>query len=308
MRKLIKNVKLLHKCFKEGFFSSHKQDLMALSIIGVVFIVNWFLFGIFGYIQKCNIFLTIFHSGAVIVGTVGIMAVVYFLKNIDKLEREFNEKVVLRRKLRKVIDKLGEEVDKSESFSSQVTYMADNLTGLGVWIKDEQNRYIFADKTLRDKLYDGIALEDLVGKTDSELQIGKKCFLELPEDLKEEDIPNLDIDDTECSICNVTDELTKTLKRPCRFYEFIVDKFYDVWKTPLMNDNNEVTGSVGALADINDIIDTRGVGLKKLLDMNEAFRINGTPHYYVRRYNFAKRCDYCPYNSNLGVENIKNNV
>lgn len=296
--KISKNTKLLIKCFKEGFFSTHKRDIILLSIFSILFISIWALFGIFSVLNKLSWLAYGLHLLSAIVGTFGISILLYFLKNIENLENEFKEKIILRRKLKRILSNLEKEVNTNDLFKYQVTKMADNITGLGMWIKNYVNGeyvYTFADKTMREELYNGLSLKDIIGKSDANLMLKQACKMRLPISFSEEDIPKIKCDCTICDIGDITDEITAKLKKPCRFFETIKGNIYDVWKTPLMNEQNEVVGIVGAMANISAVTQDN-VTVADLVREVEAYQIGDTPHYYIKRYAFTTRCSWCPFN------------
>lgn len=303
---LIKNTKILLKCFKYGFFQKHKEDAIGFLTIGIILITGWILFGIFGYINQNNFILVVFNTFAICIGTIGIMILLYFLKNINHIEREFKEKSILRRKLNRLLETYQIQIDESEKFKNQVTVMADNIEGLGMWIKTYDKikhrfEFSFADKTMRQELFNNLNIENIVGKTYSELAIGKGCNFKLPNNFTENDIPFIDLE-IAYGIGDITDEITRQLKKSCRFYQTFKGTIYDVWKTPLINKDNEVIGIVGALSNISEITKDN-IQMTDLIKEIEAYQIDSTNNYYIKRYNFHTRCIWCPLNK---PEKIKN--
>jgi hypothetical protein len=171
--------------------------------------------------------------------------------------------------------------------------MVENNSGVAMWIKDEEDRYIFANKALRLMLFKGKEMYELVGKTDGEIR-GKpsnnkkiEAYLRL---INPNEYPNLNskqfIDNN--SICNLTDIITRVLRVPCRFYEEVEGLSLDVYKTPLIDDTGNIIGTVGTLFDITNNKNLKKAGLILMESENKTFKINGSNNYYIKEYTFGE--------------------
>lgn len=180
-----------------------------------------------------------------------------------------------------------------EMFTKNLISMVENNSGVAMWIKDEEDRYIFANKALRLILFKGKEMYELVGKTDGEIR-GKpsnnkkiEAYLRL---INPDEYPNLNskqfIDNN--SICNLTDIITRVLRVPCRFYEEVEELSLDVYKTPLIDDSGNIIGTVGTLFDITNNKDLKKAGLILMESENKAFKINGSNNYYIKEYTFGE--------------------
>jgi PAS domain-containing protein len=180
-----------------------------------------------------------------------------------------------------------------EMFTKNLISMVENNSGVAMWIKDEEDRYIFANKALRLMLFRGKEMHELVGKTDGDIA-GKpsnnkkiEAYLRL---VKPDEYPNLNskqfIDNN--SICNLTDIITRVLRVPCRFYEEVEGLSLDVYKTPLIDDTGNIIGTVGTLFDITNNKDLKKARLILMESENKAFKINGSNNYYIKEYTFGE--------------------
>ena len=113
--------------------------------------------------------------------------------------------------------------------------MSDNMEAL-VWVKDIDNRYLFASKLLCDRLL-GCTPEEAIGFSDEEIIKNnniKKC---LYGDLR-----------------GLTDDITKDSLLSCRFYEVFecdnIEYWFDVKKSPLLDLGGKIIGTVGVAFDI----------------------------------------------------------
>lgn len=164
--------------------------------------------------------------------------------------------------------------------------MVNYTEGIAMWIKDDKDRYIFADKALRNLMFNKKSISEVINKTDYEILYGKKedrISLTIP-DLEPKQLPNIKkIADR--SIFNLTDTITRSFGYSCRFFEVFEDRAFDVWKTPIIKDG-KVTHTSGCLVDITSEKEYRKCVLEDLEQRNEAFRIDNTNSYYLTRYNF----------------------
>lgn len=172
--------------------------------------------------------------------------------------------------------------------------MVDQTSGICMWMKDAKDRYLYADKSLRSLLFQGMPLKDIIGKTDSELS-GMDCRMTTYEDLEEilEVLPKEKLSTIPAEIvsdgivCNITDVITRAYKKPCRFYEEVGEKILDVWKTPVLDDAGDVCATVGSLVDVTRYRHERIDMLQSMIAAGQAFRIDSTRNFYLRRYDFG---------------------
>ncbi len=174
---------------------------------------------------------------------------------------------------------------------------ADNVEGFSLWQKDINNRYINANKVLRNTLFDGLSEEQVLGKTDEELIFGTTQgynFLEridfaslTPDTLPLIKPENIEDDDFS-KICCLTDEITKTFAKPCKFFEAKIEngKFIYAliaWKTPIF-ENGKCIGTTGAARDILAQADKYLAQIQRKVISGQAHRIDNTNNYYLMRY------------------------
>lgn len=179
-----------------------------------------------------------------------------------------------------------------EMFTQNLIAMVDNNEGISMWLKDEEDKYIYANKQLRSLLFNDKEMFQVVGRTDGEL-LGHPCeYREFEREIAKvhpEEYPRLKSSNffEKGSICNTTDIIARVLRVPCRFYEEVDGKSLDVFKTPLLNNKSEVVGTVGTLFDITPDKEKRIMELAYLEKNKKAFRINATNNYYIKQYGFG---------------------
>ncbi len=134
-----------------------------------------------------------------------------------------------------------------------VRRVADNAPDM-IWAKDMDNRYLFANRALCNKLLMCKSPEAVVGKNDT-------YFAELERANGQRH--------TFGEVCEDSDEIVKKNKKACRFVEdghvrgqYLV---LDVHKAPLFDDSGKLTGTVGCGRDI-----TREQQTKKDLEESRA--------------------------------------
>ncbi len=195
------------------------------------------------------------------------------------------------------IDELSETLEQSEilwKLLENVMTMVDRQIGIGMWIKDERDRYIFANEQVRALLFKSEPLTDMIGKLDSEI-FGMKTtpgiyerLEKAMEGLEPHELPTLPHELFQGGlICNLTDVITRALKRPCRFHEEVNDLVLDVWKTPVLNKNGDVIATVGTLVDVTENKYDRKDQLQYMVATKQAFRINSTRNFYLSHYGFG---------------------
>jgi len=223
------------------------------------------------------------------------MVLLHITKSHERIVSETNIQNQLN--LHYALDDISEFIERFEltqKMLENMTTMVNQMNGLSMWIKDREDRYIYANKNIRKLLFNDVPMEQMIGKLDSEI-IGK----DVPEGLykrletalvgiEPKDLPRLSMDLFDGGlICNLTDVITRSLKKPCRFHEEVGDLSLDVWKTPVLNKSGEVIATVGALVDVTRYNGERKDQLQYMVTMGRAFKIDSTPNYYLRRYDFG---------------------
>ena len=132
--------------------------------------------------------------------------------------------------LEELTKKLNKSEDEVRLAYKIVKLITDNIVSM-LWAKDEQDRYLFANKHLCINILKCLP-EEVIGKSDNELHEYGKL---------------LGIENTFGKICKETDEITKREKKPCRFLEIGKINGTEIWlevkKTPIMN--GIMRGTVG---------------------------------------------------------------
>ena len=175
--------------------------------------------------------------------------------------------------------------NRFHDFSS---YLLNNVHGIAFWMKDYQDRYLFLNDNLLSILFPGKTKDQCIGKTDSEIIAGVEPF-ELtfdnifdPKDLVDLDLSGVDYD----RICNLTDQITRHLGYPCKYFELVDNHAFEVWKSPMFRNSFKGTqfccaGTVGALKDVSDQKEQKLKYVKELQHKKTSFPINGTNNYYI---------------------------
>jgi len=159
----------------------------------------------------------------------------------------------------------------------------DSLS-IAIWIKDEKDRYITANKMLRKQLFNNHELPYIIGKTDAEIISGQVLENHIQQELNEihpHELPNImEYLEQGSRICNLTDLITKAFKKPCLYVETVEKLTLVVYKFPLY-DNNCITGTFGYYYDVSDSHDEIFEKVKILDKMDKAYRIDNTDNYYI---------------------------
>lgn len=266
---------------------------------------GWRLFNWGSYfIGSMIFFLTLLHTGIILLGieddlcyyiafVLGMCSCSSFVF-LNRRTRIRDTESAKDRYLR--IDKVFENIQKQYIFQEKLLEnmftMVDNIHGMAMWIKDAEDRYMFADKTLRTLLLDNRSMGDIIGKTDSELALRESCnskdLEELIRHLEITDYPTLDKKMFENKlVCNITDVITRARKAPCRFYEEIGELSLDVWKTPVISSDGVLQGTVGCLVNVSKDRGTWQQALQRAANKGLAFKIDGTKQYILKDYGFG---------------------
>ena len=186
--------------------------------------------------------------------------------------------------------------DSMNKVLTNLIEMIDSNAGICMWMKDANDRYIYADRTLRHMLLGKKKLYEVVGKTDLELTSIKECSITANHKLEEilKNLPPSKLPEIPSEIfkdgivCNITDVITRILKKPCRFHEEVGEYILDVWKTPIFDNDGNVCATVGSLVNITEYKYHRLDMLQTLVSHKKAFRIDHTNNYYIEKYGFGE--------------------
>jgi len=135
----------------------------------------------------------------------------------------------------KALEKSRSELDQAWRM---LRLMADNVPDM-IWAKDLENRYLFANKALCEKLLNARDTQEPVGKTDNYFTAREKSSH--PEDPKYHTIGEL---------CENSDEIVKKTRKSMRFdiSGNVKGQFMhlDVHKAPLLDEEGRMIGTVGS--------------------------------------------------------------
>jgi len=153
----------------------------------------------------------------------------------------------------------------------------ENMIEMAMWVKDIKHRYVYGNKKLRNDLFAGASLTEIIGKTDLELA-DPNClddYCSLVENLLPEDLPNINEFITDKTrICNLTDIITVSFNETCYFVEKVEDKLLYVKKTPM-----EI-GTVGSYIKINNKEYIESI-LVEMTKNKTAYIIDSSQSYYI---------------------------
>lgn len=139
---------------------------------------------------------------------------------------------------------LKDSESKYHELYSLIRLMSDTMPDL-VWAKDLDNKYIFANKAMCDKLLGAVDTSEPVGKTD--------LFFALRERQAHPEDPQWH---TFGELCRDSDEVVVKEMKEMQFDEYGNVKgkflFLDVHKAPLFNDEGKLIGVVGSGRDITE--------------------------------------------------------
>lgn len=146
--------------------------------------------------------------------------------------------------LRKEILKIRDELEETRLIISMFRNIVDNSPDM-IWAKDMNGKYIFANKTVCEKLLNAKDTEEPVGKDD--------MFFCKRERDSHPDIPDYH---TFGEICEDSDKITIKNRAPKKFEEFgnVKNKFLflDVFKAPLWDSEGKMIGTVGSGRDVTE--------------------------------------------------------
>jgi len=157
------------------------------------------------------------------------------LENIDGYLYDITAK-------KSAMEKLKDSEGKYKALYSFFRLMADNVPDM-IWAKNLNNEYIFTNKALCNNLLMAKDVEEPIGKTN--LYFAERERTKYPED------PNWY---TFGDMCSNSDEIVLHNKRYQAFEEYGTVHgqyvFYDVHKTPLVDDAGNIIGTVGSARNV----------------------------------------------------------
>lgn len=196
------------------------------------------------------------------------------------------------KKFESEIELLSKHHSIKDIFASNIVSMVDANEFLAMWIKNEKDRYIYANKTLRTMLFNNKSLCDIIGKNDIEIAENISMVddetLTIIDNLTPEDLIDIDQQwlDSPTKICNLTDIITKSFRSPCRFFEVVNNLALDVYKCPVYNQKGDIIATAGSLIDITEKKQKKINEVTQLVKEGKAFPIGKTQNFYLLR-------DYC---------------
>jgi PAS domain S-box-containing protein len=163
-------------------------------------------------------------------------------KSKDQLLNELKQIRMQYDRLQRFEQALLESEGRYKSLYSLVRLLSDNMSDM-LWAKDLENRYLFANKAMCDKLLIAKDVQEPIGKTD--------IFFARRERNKH---PDRDDWHTFGEICADSDIVIRKSLAPGRFEEYGNVKgeflFLDVLKAPLIDEQGNMIGVVGSARDV----------------------------------------------------------
>ena len=139
-------------------------------------------------------------------------------------------------------EELAASNERYQSLYRMIRLMCDNVPDL-IWAKDMDKRYIFTNRTMREKLLNARDTEEPIGKND--------LFFAQRERAEHPDCADWH---TFGEICRDSDTIVMSSRRPDRFDEFGNVKkeflYLDVHKAPFFDEQGEMIGTVGCGRDV----------------------------------------------------------
>ncbi len=182
------------------------------------------------------VFLTAFADRETVKRAIQTSPYGYIVKPVDEIELRTTIEVALHKY--DVEKRLRESEEKYRSLYSMFRLMADNVQDM-IWAKDMEGRYLFANKTISEILFNAKDTDEPIGKTD--------MFFAERERAAHPGDPEWY---TFGELCTNSDEAIYSSKKPERFDEFGYVRgkflFLDVYKAPFWNENGEMIGTVGS--------------------------------------------------------------
>jgi two-component system, cell cycle sensor histidine kinase and response regulator CckA len=161
------------------------------------------------------------------------------LESSLKTSRDYELRI---NELAKQMQKLRERKSRYRTLAHLLRMMCDNVPDM-IWAKDNNKRYIFANKAICKNLLGAADTEEPIGKTD--------LFFAERERNNHLDNPQWH---TFGEICRDTDQITMDLGSPQQFDEYgnIQGEFLflDVHKAPFIDEKGNMIGTVGSARDV----------------------------------------------------------
>jgi hypothetical protein len=133
-----------------------------------------------------------------------------------------------------------------------------------------------------------MSLDKIIGRTDIELiediELQENVILNEINNLNEAEFVNINLDNSQ-RVCNLTDVITRSLKKPCRFFECVNGMTFDVYKTPIFDDNGNIVAIAGSLINISSFGNKKEIILDTLKENNNAFQLGKSENYYISDLN-----------------------
>ena len=177
------------------------------------------------------------------------------------------------------------EVIKDQNILTSTIYSMSNmidesLVNSAMWVKDKQHRYVFGNKKLRDDLFHGVKLLDIIGKTDNQLVFGNTYDISDVETLIKgivpRYLPHIREVVNECTrICNLTDMIAAEFGGTSHFIETVGDKLLYVKKTVTE------TGTTGSYIDVTDSKDSILKKIDRMVTQEQCYQIDSMASFYI---------------------------
>jgi hypothetical protein len=163
---------------------------------------------------------------------------------------------------------------------SMSTMIDESLVNSAMWVKDKQHRYVFGNKKLRDDLFHGVKLLDIIGKTDNQLVFGDAYDISDVETLIKgivpRYLPHIGEVVNECTrVCNLTDMIATEFGDTSYFIETVGDKLLYTKKTVTE------TGTTGSYIDVTDSEDSILRKIGQMITDEQCYQIANMASFYI---------------------------
>ena len=165
------------------------------------------------------------------------------------MNEKHNEIEAAYQELKAIEEELKKQLLDHQYSENLIRSLCDNVPDM-IWAKDMNKKYVFANKTVCNKLLCVDTYKDVLEKTDVDLaQIQRNLY------------PNDPDWHTFGELCQDSDKIVMNTMKPSRFYEYGnvrgIPLHLEVYKSPFIY-NDEIIGTVGCARDI-----TEEIALKK---------------------------------------------
>lgn len=169
-------------------------------------------------------------------------------------------------------------------FSNNLMAMCNSIEGTAIWFKDNNDRYIYADDTLRDMLLQGFPLGHVIGKSDLELRgIDDVEHGIVIKQLTLNNLTNIQELLPHNQICNLTDIIVRSIGVSCCFIEIVDGYVLKVLKSPTYR-NGKLIGTSGMLWDITNRKNHVLKKIKSLVESGQLHTIKENEIYYFNSH------------------------